>query len=299
MKKIFFLLFILIELGQTSNAQPTWSCGVKIHFHLYDKGVTVNAKDAFLKYNCPPFDGWSKNYANGNVSLFPPPSQYYNLYGVKMIDTASYHLLFYYSTSNVSPGCTFQLYTTNPSYLTKKDDLMNPNIKDKMVIDYRDIASTDIVHLDSLNFKPGYFKLVYSTDTTPYTWNYLQYGRNFKRVRLIEVDSCILNANTFNLNEKIEFTAKVATTRQVGTMSCSCGNMDFYYKVYSLEKDGWKLFIDHTEEGKDQCLCLSMRAEIINGNKYSIQSIKKTGTYYIEIKGDGFVINSMAFTVKE
>jgi len=293
MKSYLLILFFL--LNAKLFAQPVYSCGVTIHFHLYDKGVPVNAKDAFLKYNCPPFEGWSKDYSNGNIFFYLNPSQYYNKYETKMIDTTSYDLITSFLTTELFPGCTSQLYTTSTSYLTKKDDLLNPKIQDRMIINYRNIAGTGIFYLDSLNFKSGYFKLVYSTDTTPYIL-----GReNLRRVKLIEVDSCILNADTFKVNEKIEFIAKVAKTRLVGTMSCSCGNTDFYYKVYVLQKDGWKLFVDHTEEGKDQCLCKSNSAAIVNENNYSILPINKAGTYYIEIKGDGFSINSKPFTVKE
>ncbi len=64
---------------------------------------------------------------------------------------------------------------------------------------------------------------------------------------LFSQDSLIITKSSYGLNEKVEFTAKVSITKSVGTMSCACGNSDFYYKVFTLKDGEWQLFIDHTE----------------------------------------------------
>lgn len=281
--RLLIFFFFLFSSKIFLHAQPTNCAPLRMKFHLYDKQAPVNAINAFLKYNCP-ISGLDKDYTNGKLSGYDQ-ERYFKLYGIKLIDTNSHNLMLTYCTPNFI-NSTFQLYATNPGYPSERKDLFNPEIVDEMVVNYTKLRnSIDTVCLDSL---------VYSEDK-PYC---VVEGRKYRKVELLEQDSLILDKSAYEINEKIGFAAKAAHVRSVGTITCSCGNTDFYYRVYSAEKKGWKLFIDHTDNfNLEQCLCKIMYAEIINGNHYSIDPIKKAGTYYIEIKGGDFAITSKPFTV--
>lgn len=113
-----------------------------------------------------------------------------------------------------------------------------------------------------------------------------------------QVDTLEMLTRKIKANSSIIFKAKVASTRSVETMSCSCNKRDFYYKVYKKTVVGWKLYIDHKERrGTPRCECKTQNATFVNGQQYSIPPIKDKGTYYILIEGYLFKMKSNSFKI--
>jgi hypothetical protein len=126
-------------------------------------------------------------------------------------------------------------------------------------------------------------------------------------------DSLITEKSAFGKNERIYFLAKFNKNytgqpdhvRLVSTISCSCGNTDFYYRVYRMEEtddivDNWKLFISHVEKADaKKCECKAPYAEFYDGKKYSIPPLTKSGSYIIIINERDFKMTSNVFTITE
>ncbi|MBK6399510.1 MAG: hypothetical protein IPP27_14065 [Bacteroidetes bacterium] len=99
-------------------------------------------------------------------------------------------------------------------------------------------------------------------------------------------DSLIIQRDTFDVKDRIEFYPKVAATLSVPTLSCSCGNSDFMYRVYRLENGKWKLFLNHSEqEDEPKCNCKYFATQLKDGVMYSIDAINASGTFYLELIG--------------
>lgn len=99
-------------------------------------------------------------------------------------------------------------------------------------------------------------------------------------------DSLIIQRDTFDINDRIEFYPKIEATLSVPTLSCSCGNSDFMYKVYRLENGKWILFFDHSEpEDAPKCTCKYFVTQLKDGVMYSIDAINASGTFYLELVG--------------
>lgn len=124
------------------------------------------------------------------------------------------------------------------------------------------------------------------------------------------IDSLITLKKEFKKQEKIEFRVKIDkkksrktyNLRQVSTMSCACGNSDFYYELYSIADPKYpnqrKAFYIHSEKPTDkQCLCKSGYKEFHENKVYFIPGINKTGNYLLIIRGFGFIMYSNVFAV--
>ena len=99
-------------------------------------------------------------------------------------------------------------------------------------------------------------------------------------------DSLIIQRDTFDLEDRIEFYPKLAEKLSVPTLSCSCGDYDFMYKVYKFENGKWNLFLDHSEaENAPKCTCIYLATQLKDGVKYSIDALKETGIFYLELVG--------------
>lgn len=112
-----------------------------------------------------------------------------------------------------------------------------------------------------------------------------------------ECDSLLPSLPVFNVNESITFTAKMKKTRMVGTVSCSCNNTDFYYRVFTFKNNKWELYLDHYEYPAKNimCDCKVQYASFENGKTYAIPQIKEPGEYYVEIQWLDFLITSRPF----
>lgn len=124
------------------------------------------------------------------------------------------------------------------------------------------------------------------------------------------VDSLITVKKEFTGNEKIEFTVKLQNhakrkpyhVRHVPTMSCSCGNKDFYYELYSIldVKNPFSrkaFFIYNEKTDAKRCLCKSGYAEFYDNKKFQIPAINQSGNYMLIIRGYGFIMYSNVFIV--
>ncbi|MFZ7116372.1 MAG: hypothetical protein ACO1G9_13405 [Bacteroidota bacterium] len=113
-------------------------------------------------------------------------------------------------------------------------------------------------------------------------------------------DSLIIQRDTFDIGDRIEFYPKIAETLFVPTLSCSCGDYDFMYKVYKLQNGKWNLFINHSEpEDAPKCTCKYFATQLKDGVMYSIDALKQSGTYYVELVGGKSHPVSKKFSVLE
>ncbi len=103
----------------------------------------------------------------------------------------------------------------------------------------------------------------------------------------------------YGVNEDLIFRTHLFRTRMIPTMSCSCGNTDFYYRVHQLVGKDWILAIDHTEYvGKSAaCECKSNLAAIDNNKAYRINGLLQKGKYYVEIGSTEAAVRSAVFEV--
>jgi len=126
------------------------------------------------------------------------------------------------------------------------------------------------------------------------------------------IDSLITIKKVFNKNEKIEFIFKLEkqtkrkadNVRLVPTMSCACGDKDFYYELYSINNDKYpnsrKAHLLHNEKSDaKKCDCKSGNAKFYDTKKYSIPSIKQNGKYLLIIQGEGFIMYSNIFDIND
>lgn len=114
------------------------------------------------------------------------------------------------------------------------------------------------------------------------------------------IDILIMQHDTLFTFQTVTFTAKVPKVRMIPTISCSCGDTDFYYELYKWEEEGWKLVVDHSEKpSQPQCECKYHHAAFENEKVYSIYPITSPGTYYLRIIGWQFEMLSSAFWVCE
>lgn len=124
------------------------------------------------------------------------------------------------------------------------------------------------------------------------------------------LDSLITLKKEFKVNEKIEFTVKLHNqskrkpynVRMVPTMSCSCGDKDFYYELYSVidvkKPYNRKAFLIHNERADaKRCDCKFRHAEFYDEKQYFIPAINQAGKYLLVIQGSGFVMYSNIFEV--
>jgi hypothetical protein len=126
------------------------------------------------------------------------------------------------------------------------------------------------------------------------------------------IDSLITSKNEFKKGEKIEFKVKLekhtkqksSNVRLVPTMSCACGDKDFYYELYIINDVKYpskkKAFLIHNEKSDAQkCDCKSHFAAFYDNKKYFIPSINQIGKYMLIIQAHGFVMYSNIFTVND
>ena len=113
-------------------------------------------------------------------------------------------------------------------------------------------------------------------------------------------DSLIIQRDTFDVKDRIEFYPKIAETLFVPTLSCSCGDSDFMYKVYRFENGKWNLFFDHSEpEDAPKCTCKYFATQLKDGVMYSIDAINASGTFYLELIGGKPTVISKKFVISE
>ena len=126
------------------------------------------------------------------------------------------------------------------------------------------------------------------------------------------IDSLITLKKEFKKGEKIEFMVKLekhsnqksSNVRLIPTMSCACGDTDFYYELYLINDvkhpSKRKAFLIHNEKSDaHKCDCKSRPAAFYDGKKYFIPSINQIGNYMLIIQAHGFVMYSSIFTVKD
>ena len=105
---------------------------------------------------------------------------------------------------------------------------------------------------------------------------------------------------TFAKGDSIEFVAKLATGFMAPTISCSCSNKDFFYRVYKKENGEWKMILDHTEKADaKKCDCKVQYAIFVKDRHAFIAPVKDKGEFYIEVIGlrDAKLV-SLPFTVE-
>ena len=109
-------------------------------------------------------------------------------------------------------------------------------------------------------------------------------GQNNKDT--LQLDSFISTRDTFCLNEYIYFTAKITKPISVYTIICSCGQKDFYYRLFIWRDNKWELFLSHEDDlTQDQCACQSHQRTFENGSPCSIPPINASGIFRLEIGG--------------
>lgn len=111
-------------------------------------------------------------------------------------------------------------------------------------------------------------------------------------------DSLIVQRDTFDVKDRIEFYPKIAVTLSVPTISCSCGNSDFMYRLYQMQNGKWKLFLDHSEpENAPKCTCKYFATQLKDGVMYSIDAVDAEGVYYLELIGGKTPVVSKRFVL--
>lgn len=85
----------------------------------------------------------------------------------------------------------------------------------------------------------------------------------------------------------------------IPTMSCSCGNTNFYYRIYKLEGKEWILAVDYSEHPDSKmCDCKSSPAAIENNKNYKINGLMQPGKYLMEIGAVESAVKSGVFEVR-
>lgn len=116
------------------------------------------------------------------------------------------------------------------------------------------------------------------------------------------IDSLITQKSVYKVGEKISFMVNIhgaANYRSVSTFSCSCGNTDFFYSVYSHAKGQTRALYRYHVEKADQkkCECKYESAQLKDGKIYWIDAIQDPGTYQIVIDLGHDKMCSQFFTV--
>lgn len=126
---------------------------------------------------------------------------------------------------------------------------------------------------------------------------------NFNPVSTEPVKSAYLKMDKeiYDAKEKIGFYVNHNAKIRVETMSCSCGNEDFYYQVYERGQtpDEETIFNNHRDEGGEKCTCKSEPAVLVPSVIYYIEPINSQGVYFLRIKDTkGNVLISSDFVVR-
>ncbi|MFN8166384.1 MAG: energy transducer TonB [Bacteroidia bacterium] len=110
--------------------------------------------------------------------------------------------------------------------------------------------------------------------------------------------SVIMNSE-YNSRDKISFQLNLEKDFVSPTISCSCGNTDFFYRIYKIEGRQKTLYRDHTESDKtEKCLCKFYGAILKKDGTYELDPIKDNGYYSFEIIGpNNAVVSSGKFLV--